>query len=430
MKRNRKLFYISLSVILLVLLFTYIIKSASSIAISPYPDGLNFAFTITDDPDLCKLEKIKPVYDLISKLGFKTTIAVWSKEANRSNGMPDIKGNFDFGETLQRIPYRDYILDLQSRGFEIALHTVSGGNDLREDTIIGYEEFKKLSGSYPKINIMHSKNLENVYWGAKVFGNHFLQWVVQKVLAPIYPKAGFPFSGEDPKSCYFWADILKAKTKYVRLWGTTGINTLKFNPNMPYHNPRTPYVNYWFSFSEGHTAKIFNKLLSDKNIDALRKERGASIVYTHFASDFVYKNSAEEYELNYQTKLQLTKLASHKEGWFVPASELLDRLLLMKNVILYRTSSALVVANLNNVIVKGVTIIVNPKTIYYDMNGTPLIPNEDGEIIIGDIEGNSSRGLFKVKNIYLVKNPKLSWFENINLVLGRTWVWFLNRLEN
>ena len=162
------------------------------------------------------------------------------------------------------------------------MHTVSAGNDLRERTIEGYEKFKLFFGKYPKINIMHSNNLENIYWGKKVVNNG----VLKKIIGMLSKKSNLPYSGEIPESNYFWGDILKAKTKYVRLWGTTDINTLKFNPSMPYHDPKKPFVNYWFSFSDGYDVEIFNKLISDQNIKKLKKERGTSIVYTHFSSNF------------------------------------------------------------------------------------------------------------------------------------------------
>ncbi len=70
--------------------------------LSPYPDGKNFAFTITDDPDWNTTEKISPIYDLLSKLGFKTTIAVWVKYATHTQGLPDKDGLFDYGDTCQK----------------------------------------------------------------------------------------------------------------------------------------------------------------------------------------------------------------------------------------------------------------------------------------------------------------------------------------
>ena len=412
--------------------------------LSPYPDGKNFAFTITDDAHNQTVEKIKPIYDFLYELGLKTTIAAYVKKPVRTNGVPDNALNelaFDVrnsyinsdpaikGDTLQQKDYLSFIKELHNKGFEIAIHTVSAGNDLREVTTSGYEEYKRIFGEYPKINIMHSNNLENVYWGPNVFHSKTARWIFKNLIGIVYPKARFPFSGEDSNSLYFWGDILKEKTKYVRLWGTSGINTLKFNPSMPYHDSQKTFVNYWFSFSEGHTSHVFNKLLSDKNIKKLSQERGATIVYTHFASNFVKKSNSGEYILNPVTKTQLTKLTKQKDGWFVPVSELLDRFLLMKNVVLFDTESALIVSNVNASPVRGVTIVVKPGSIFYDWEGHPLFPNEEGEIVIGDLLEHSSMVLYKSDNVLFAKNATPKWREKAKLVFSRIFVWITTMLD-
>jgi len=102
----------------------------------------------------------------------------------------------DWAEMLMRMIFRF----CEKKGFEVSLHTVTSGNDKREDTIKGYEKFKALFGTYPKINIMHSRNRENIYWGRKVFKNSLLRFLVG-----IYDKTDY--SGEDINSPYFWGDI-------------------------------------------------------------------------------------------------------------------------------------------------------------------------------------------------------------------------------
>jgi len=126
------------------------------------------------------------------------------------------------------------------------------------------------------------------------------------------------FEGHLKDSKYFWGDIAKNNINYVRNFVFSGINTLKYNPSMPYHDPKKPYVNFWFSSSDGHDVNAFNKLLNKENIQKLEKERGICIVYTHFANNFV-KNG----EVNSETKKILTYL-SKKDGWFIPVSTLLD----------------------------------------------------------------------------------------------------------
>ena len=66
----------------------------------------------------------------------------------------------------------------------------------------------------------------------------------------------------------------------------------------------------------------FLKLLSKENIDKLVRQNGCCIVYTHFAYDFV----DEQGNLSEEFKTAIDYLAS-KNGWFVPASTLLDYVL-------------------------------------------------------------------------------------------------------
>ena len=91
-------------------------------------------------------------------------------------------------------------------------------------------------------------------------------------------------------------------------------------PFMPYHDENKPFVNYWFSSSDGHDVNTFNKLISDENQERLVESGGACIVYTHFASGFI-----ENGVLNDNFKYLIKRL-SKKGGWFVPVSELLGYL--------------------------------------------------------------------------------------------------------
>lgn len=384
------------------------------IELSPYPDQKNFAFTITDDPDFTRLNKIEPVYELLTKLGFRTTIAVWVLEATRSNGVPDEVGSFDFGDTLQRDEYRAYIKNLAERGFEIAIHTASGGNDTRENTELAYEEFRAHFGYFPKVAIMHAENLDNVYWGNKVVNNG----IGRSILSAAISKAKYPFGGDDPISEYYWGDLLKAKTQYVRLWGTPSLDTLSFNPSMPYHDPAKPLVNYWFSFSDGNRASIFGDLVTKKNVDELVQNRGASIVYTHFAHDFAVNG-----EVDKQVEQGLRYVASQKDGWFVTTSQLLDRLLLMKSVYIQEENGCAIIANLNPQTVPSVTLLVDPDTSLFAEPGGEMRSNEEGELNIGDLGPYSSKRVCNSIAIRRKDKMQIGLLERLRMVAGRARVY-------
>ncbi|MFA6216036.1 MAG: hypothetical protein WDL87_00060 [Candidatus Omnitrophota bacterium] len=380
--------------------------------VSPYPDGLNFAFTVTDDPDGAKLEKVKVVYDTLDKLGFKTTIACWVFKPKDLEAMPDQMEQQE-SATLEDAAYLKFIKYFQKKGFEIALHTVTSGHDTSDVTRRGYERFKEVIGCYPKINIMHSKNKENIYWGRNISSNALWRYLVS-----MYSK--IDFSGEDRKSPYFWGDICREKTKYLRLWGTSQINTLKFNPSMPYHEQEKPYVNYWFSFSDGYNGIFFSKLLTKKNVNKLVRERGSCIVYTHFAAGFCEKINDDNYVLRRDIEEILEDLASRKEGWFVPTSDLLDRLEQVKNISISSTSDGIIVTNHNPGVVKGLTVVTKQNLKYTDEKHKLHQANEEGEIVLGDVLSKESKVL-NFGRLMKVKVPcrSLGSIEKLRLVIER-----------
>ena len=376
---KRKIVYLLFCIFSILILLKYLTASGhisnTEIRISPHPYGKNFAFTVTDDPDGNKFKKVKLVYDFLLQEGFKTTAAVWVKNADKSNGWPERPvTNYSYGDTTENKEYLEYFRFLQKNGFEIATHTISAGNDYRKDTLDGYETFKKHFGKYPNMVIMHSKNLENLYWGKDIFTNRFMKFFAGLL-------ATNPYSGHIETSKYFWGDFAKDHIKYVRMWGTPSINTLAFDPYMPYHPEGKRYVNYHFSFSDGFNSKIFNKLLSDANLAKLKTERGIAIVYTHFADGFVQNST-----LNPLFKRQMMKISRDRSAWLAPASTILDRLLLLRNITINRIDDTYLISNCNPERVTGLTLLVPQKSLYFSAFGKSISPNSDSEIILGDIE--------------------------------------------
>lgn len=354
----------------------YLEKQELPIKISPYPHGKNFAFTVTDDPDKNRLKDKKIVYDYLNKIGLKTTVLVWVKKANKTNLLPiQPVHNYRYGDTLENEDYLNYILHLHNSGFEIGTHTITAGADYREETLEGYEEFKRIFGKYPKMVIMHSHNLDNLYWGKYVFDQNIIQKLAGLIIKT-------PYGGHIENSDYFWGDFARENIKYIRLWGSSNINTLAFNKSMPYKIKSKPFVNYFHSFSDGYNCSTFTKLISDENIDKLKNQRGASIVYTHFADGYVDRKG----QLDPDFSLQIKKIADSKEGWFVPASELLDRLIEIRNIYVLKHNGCLYIANCNNKKVDGLTILKNKnRKRIYDSMGKEMIPNNENEIIISSI---------------------------------------------
>lgn len=274
-----------------------------------WPGNKKFAFTIVDDTDNATLANIKPVYNLLSELNFKTTKTAWIFPS---------RDRFT-GSTIQDQEYKNFLKDLQGKGFEIALHGVGSGDFKREEIQEGLKQFKETFRSFPNMHINHAQNSHNLFWG-KRSGSRILQW---------YKRLRIPeenFYGDCEGSDFFWGDLSKQYIKYIRSRTCSKINTLKFDPKMPYRDrDKEDASNFWFSSSDGADVKKLNQLIKKENIDELENEGGLCIVYTHFASGFV----DEQGKLNQEFKEKLTYL-SRKDGWFAPASEILDFLLKQK----------------------------------------------------------------------------------------------------
>ncbi len=274
----------------------------------PFPDGKKFAFTICDDTDESTLEEIRPVYDFLDSLGLHTTKTVWVLPTNA----PEFGANF--GETLRDTAYARYILELRDRGFEIASHGTRGGNATRDEILSAMEEFRDLIGYYPRIHINHFRNKDDLYWGKDRLTIGLFRAIYEQI------KPDDNYFGHRPDSDYFWGDFVSEHVSYVVGFSFRETNILKANPMIPYFDPQKSYVKRWFSTSDGGDRERFNSLLSRENLDRLEREGGACIVYTHFAKDFVIDG-----RLNSATRERLQDVAS-RDGWFVPASELLDYL--------------------------------------------------------------------------------------------------------
>lgn len=275
-----------------------------------WPNNKKFAFTIVDDTDRSVLHRVKSVYDFLYSQGIITTKTVWVYPPQDNMT----------GDCLMDSDYLDFIKDLQSKGYEIALHNVGAGKFERKEIINGVKFFEEKLGMKPNMHIDHMSNPDNIYSGYERF-----QTILKYSMLALYKDKRICF-GSNPESKHFWGDVAKKTIKYMRNYTFNGINTLKIDPLMPYiDKQKEQYSNYWFSSSDGHTSKEFNALITKENVDKLVKEGGLCIVYTHFAR-FADENGV----LNKEFEEKIKYLAS-KDGWFAPASEILDYLLQQKD---------------------------------------------------------------------------------------------------
>jgi len=275
-----------------------------------WPEGKEFAFTIFDDTDNGTIANTKPVYDLLHELNFRTTKSVWVYPP---------RGRFG-GQSLADAGYLDWVRELQALGFEVALHGVGDGPFSRAEILAGLERFRQLLGDYPRIHTNHASNPDSIYWLKDRFNwpYNFLYGLY----CTLNKRRRVTAQGDKEGSDHFWGDACKEHIDYIRNYTCRNLNTLGFNPSMPYIDEvKQTYSNRWFSSSDGHTVEEFCDLIRPESVEQLRSEKGACIMYTHFASGFVDGRG----RLLPLFQKRMEHLAS-LNGFFEPTSAILDHL--------------------------------------------------------------------------------------------------------
>lgn len=275
-----------------------------------FPGNKTFAFTVFDDTDNATVQNVKPIYDLLDELGFRTTKSLWIYPPRDDFG----------GQCVEDSEYLNFLRELQEKGFELASHGVGSGSFSRQEILHGFERFRELFGDYPRVHANHARNPDNLYWRPKDRFTFPLSLVIQLAqhLKRSIPEVG----GHVEHASCFWGDWAKEHIRYIRDLTFNDVNTLARDPRMPYKRPgKEVYTNYWFSSSDGHTVQEYNALTQPENIDRLEREGGVCIVYTHFASGFVKQGRVNE-----QFAAHMKELAARDKGWFVPVGQLLDHM--------------------------------------------------------------------------------------------------------
>lgn len=352
--------------------------------LSPIPADKKFAITFVDDTDLSTQENTGPVYEFLDRNNIRGTKTVWvSRQRRNSIFRKDhekmVSGLSESGDTLENPEYLKFVRNLATMGYEIALHGISAGNSYRNEIIEGIELFRSYFGKLPQINVFHEKNIENLYCG-----RHKLDLWPLRVLERFTHNSDY--QGHIDGSPYFWGDIAKQNIDYMRLPFHTlrEINTLRINPSMPFYDPLRPYVNRWFASSDGADCHRFNKLLCRENIDRLVRERGACVVYTHFAKDFA-KPQGSSWILSDSFRRTVDDLIDREGGWFPTASDLLDRLRYFQAIRIEQHDEKVILINEQCREVHKVAVLAEPGTIITDDQGVEHGADASGIINIAII---------------------------------------------
>ena len=274
------------------------------------PPGFRFAFSVLDDTDDSTLDNVGPLYGMLREYGLRTTKTVWPVAC------PEGSRNFFAAETLEDKKYLSFVHELADAGFEIASHGATMESSRRERTLEALELLRTEFGRYPRLFCNHGQNRENLYWGSRRFQSPLLR----RLIRSRGRRDGDVYEGDTEGSPFFWGDVCREVISYVRNFTFERLNMLEVDPGMPYHVASTPWVRFWFSTTDAPDVHAFNRVLSPGRVDRLEAAGGVCIVSTHFGKGFV-----KDGRVNPETERVLRHLAD-KRGWFVPVSDILDRL--------------------------------------------------------------------------------------------------------
>jgi len=344
--------------------------------ISPYPDGFNFAFTIIHDADDAYSKRLAPLIETFNRLGMKITVSlfVFPGSAHFEKENQQVIDSYDkerrefFGP--RNIPLTNdyeckFYKKIAAEGYEIGMHTPSATSDTRERIIQAFEMFNKVFGHYPKVYVEHGRR---------------------------FNKETQSNEGSDPKSPYYCTDLLNR----YRCWAwVDGPGALAGGKNTYYDVLKSDYTPFsHFALKKYGILKGFVrtgqwkdsngdgflKWYTREHIDSLDKNRGLALVYTHLDRKWIDPKTKK---MRAVIKKRLTYLVS-KNGWFVPAGQILDRFEAVKNIHLSYNEKWLKVINGNPFPINGLTLISH-SGYALKRNSEILRPNKEKEILIGRI---------------------------------------------
>jgi hypothetical protein len=286
-----------------------------------FPDGKQFAFTIFDDTDVATLEYIRPIYELLERLGFRTTKSVWPLQ------YPEHSEYYHGSDTLADPEYASYVAHLQERGFEIAFHGARMESSKRAEILAAFEVYKQHLGQYPASYAAHGYNRDNLYWGVDRFRFRVWRWLYGAVLGG---RGEQPAEGHRVGSPFYWADLAEQHLRYVRSFTYNDLNLWNVVPTVPYRTAGTPGVRAFFPSSFADNVEEFIELLNPARQEQLERERGLAILGTHFGKGFLRNGRVHPGAIEVLTRL------SQRPGWFRPLSTLLDYIVDAQGIVLLK----------------------------------------------------------------------------------------------
>jgi hypothetical protein len=359
----------------------------------PYP--YRWAFGITDDTDQCNMDNFRVVYEFCLRNNIRPTKTVWTHPAKNCCGhLSQLAPNH--GITLANPEYLAYCRDLQKRGIEFCVHGVSAGNSERADIFSGFEKFKEAFGHYPRLFICHSLNAENPYWGESQFRSRLARRLVRLI------SRKEEFYGSDPDSPFYWTDLCRQTIDYIRLYRTLELNVLKYNPMMPYHQYDKPDVRLWFSAcaQDAHVCRR----ITPQALDRVAAEDGALIHYMHIHKLVRNGTTNGPCELKPEVEKAYALVGQRDDCWRAPVSEILDRRLVTKNILVAARRHAAIITNPSPIPLDDFQFRA-PIPALYRSSGEVLQPDSHGCFHFGRLPAQSSIALFYSKEEARIGDP-------------------------
>ena len=330
---------------------------------SRVPYLYDFGFTFSKDTDTYDYQIGNASCLSFYNAGFLTSVSTWAWYVAGW-------GRLGFVDSqLQKI----WLLDLQSKGFELALHSATGGGDVRQSTIYAFNNWSECFG-FPMYYIEHGGDTEFLVLGsgagANSTSNYYLLDLVNTTNVSYFWMGGplsFGYNGKyrtTPENSPAWYNGWKAYDESIdsvtgERWsyGETSLFPNFTNPKatLPTENNNGDPINLTSMIGKIHlrdNAQLsttgFFPLHTPFHIFDLQESKDLDIIYDHLTAFAAYS-------------ITLTEVARY-DGYFVPVAVLLNYSSKLERVAIIGGDKNFTVTNNGEYEIEGVVV-------YPDTNG-------------------------------------------------------------
>ena len=342
-------------------------------SVSPFPDGRAFGFTIVHDADSAYSRRLAPLFEVFDEFRLQLTVtafvlwADWAENGEIWRAWAERESDEFFAP--QCVPLlddreRQFYLDLAARGHEIGIHTPSDTSSERKDVIRAFEFFRQHFGRYPTVYVEHRAHAK---------------------------KDAQAREGSQRSSIYYNTDLLNSYGPWVWIDDPRGVPHAR-HPQFydilgvagsPFNHAAVEQYGIQKAFLRSGRWKEgdgdgFLSHYSEDHIDALERNRGLALVYTHLDHNWLDFGTRK---MRAVIKDRLAYLAA-KNGWFVPAGGILDRLHAVQKLTLHHDKYSLTIVNNGTEEVEGLTV-VSYKRRSLRRGNEIFNPTGRGDIVVG-----------------------------------------------